>query len=125
MSYIDGFLLPVPTDKLYEYKKIAENAGKIWMEHGALAYVESIGDDMTPQSSSEPDFEFAKFPQAANANENETVVFSYIVYKSREDRDRVNAAVMADPRIKDCHDVPFDSKRMYYGGFKSLVEMKS
>ena len=116
MSYVDGFVLPVPTDKLAEYRKIARRAGKIWMEHGALAYTECVADDVKPGKST-------SFPQAVKLKEGETVVFSWIVYKSRRDRDRINKAVMSDPRLKmDPSTCPFDPKRMFYGGFKEIVK---
>jgi uncharacterized protein YbaA (DUF1428 family) len=118
MSYVDGFVIPLRKDKLDDYRVMAEKAGKIWMDHGALSYKECIGDDM--QS------EYTKgFPQIAGMKENETVIFAFIVYASREQRDEVNAKVMADPRIKESCDennMPFDPARMAYGGFKSIVE---
>lgn len=119
MSYVDGFLLPLPTTNIEEYRQMAEASGKIWMEHGALAFRECIADDMTAH-------EMVAFPDVIKTVENETVVFSYIVFKSREHRDEVNAKVMADPRIKNlCNsdNMPFDCKRMAYGGFKTLVEL--
>lgn len=117
MSYVDGFVLAVPKDNLDAYRKMASDAGVVWMEHGALAYVECIGDDV-------PYGELTSFPRAVQAKENEVVVFSWIVYESRETRDAVNAKVMADPRLKpDWDTMPFDAKRMIYGGFKSFVEL--
>ena len=116
MNYIDGFLLPLPKDKIEEYRKIAEAAGKIWIEHGALAFKECIADDMKTQ-------ECLSFPKVIASNENETVIFSFIIFKSREHRDEVNAKVMQDQRFKDqCNDMPFEMKRMAYGGFKSIVD---
>jgi uncharacterized protein YbaA (DUF1428 family) len=117
MTYVDGFVLPVPTDRIDEYKRIAETAAKVWREHGALEYRECVGDDMTPEFG-------VKFPQMAAAKPGETVVFAWIVYKSREHRDEVNAKVMQDPRMKESCDpdnLPFDCARMGYGGFKTIV----
>jgi Uncharacterized conserved protein len=114
--YIDGFVIPVPRKKLEEYRRIAKKAGKIWREHGALEYVETVGDDLKPRWG---------FPKLAKPRSGETVVFSWIAYKSRAHRDRVNAKVMKDPRLKPMMDpkaMPFDMKRMAYGGFKSIVE---
>jgi uncharacterized protein YbaA (DUF1428 family) len=119
MSYIDGFLLPLATGNIEKYRQMAEAAGKIWIEHGALAFRECIADDMAAQG-------MAAFPEVIKTNEGETVIFSYIVFKSREHRDEVNAKVMADPRIKslcDPDNPPFDFSRMAYGGFKTLVEL--
>lgn len=119
MSYVDGFVVPVPTKNLAAYKKMAHKAGKLWREHGALAYLECAGDDVKPGKHT-------SFPQSVKLKPDEVVVFSYIVYKSKRDRDRINKAVMADPRIKSMMDpsaMPFDGKRMIYGGFKSIVEL--
>jgi len=113
MSYVDGFVLAVPKAKLDDYKKLANLAGPIWMEHGALAYVECIGDDV-------PYGKLTSFPRAVMATEDEVVVFSWIVYRDRESRDAINARVMADPRLKGS-DMPFDGKRMIYGGFTMLL----
>ena len=116
MTYVDGFLLPIPADKKDEYRKMAETAGKIWIEHGALSYKECIGDDVAI-----PDM--VQFPKVIGANDNEVTVFAFIVFKSREHRDEVNAIVMADPRLKmEIQDMPFDMKRMAYGGFKTVVD---
>jgi len=118
-KYIDGFVLPVPKDKLETYRDIAEKAGQIWKEHGALEYIECVGDDLEVK-------EMLSFPKLANANPDETVVFSWIVYESREHRDEVNKKVMADPRLQEMcgpDKAPFDCKRMAYGGFKSIVEV--
>jgi uncharacterized protein YbaA (DUF1428 family) len=116
--YIDGFVIPVPKKKIAAYRRIAQKAGKIWRELGALDYKECVGDDL--------DAEFAlPFPKGIKTKPGETVVFSYIVYKSRAHRDAVNAKVMKDPRIAsmcDPKDMPFDCKRMLYGGFKTIVE---
>ncbi len=116
-SYVDGFVVPVPTAKLDAYREIAEKAGKIWMEYGALQYVECVADDVKPGK-------VTSFPQSVQAKDDETVVFAWIVYPSREDRDRINAKVMEDPRLKDMDPstMPFDGMRMFWGGFKKLVE---
>ena len=117
MSYVDGFVLAVPKQKLDAYKEMARKAGAIWMEHGALAFVECVGDDV-------PYGELTSFPRAVQATEDEVVVFSWILYKSREDRDTINAKVMADPRLpKDMSEMPFDGKRMIYGGFRPFLEL--
>ena len=117
MKYVDGFLLPVPKKKLQAYRRMAQQAGKVWREHGALDYMECVGDDLNNKWG-------VKFPKVAKLKPGETVVFSYIVYKSRAHRDRVNAKVMKDKRITDSMNkaMPFDVKRMAYGGFKTLVE---
>jgi len=115
MSYVDGFVLAVPKQRIEEYKAIARKAGEIWKEYGALAYVECVADDV-------PNGEVTSFPRAVQATEDETVVFAWILYESREQRDAINAKVMADPRLKmDAADMPFDAKRMIYGGFTSVV----
>jgi uncharacterized protein YbaA (DUF1428 family) len=116
--YVDGFLIPMPKKSVPAYRKLAKKAGKVWRELGALEYRECVGDDM-PKDCGIP------FPKAATAKTGETVVFSWIVYKSRAHRDRVNAKVMKDPRIAKMMEgkgMPFDIKRMSYGGFKVLVE---
>jgi len=118
MSYVDGFLLAVPKKKLSAYRRIAAKAGKIWMEYGALGYVESVAEDVKPGK-------LTSFPQSVKLKAGETVVFSYIVFKSRKDRDRINKKVMKDPRLADMMNpqaMPFDVKRMVYGGFKVIVE---
>ena len=117
MAYVDGFVLPLPKSNIEAYRKIATEAGGIWREHGALEYRECIADDVKPGK-------LTSFPQSVNLEDGETVVFAYIVYNSREHRDEVNAKVMADPRIAnmDPADMPFDGKRMVYGGFDTLVE---
>ncbi len=115
--YVDGFVLPVPTANLDAYRKLAELAGSVWKEHGALAYWECVGDDVQPGK-------LTSFPQAVQLKDDETVVFSWIVYASREDRDRINALVMKDPRLQDEDAMKlFDGKRMFWGGFKGLVEL--
>ena len=118
MSYVDGFVLVVPKKKIAIYKKMATRAGKVWRDHGALDYRECVGDDLKVKMG-------LPFPKLAKTKPGETVVFSYIVYKSRAHRDAVNKKVMADPRLKDMMDpkgMPFDAKRMIYGGFKVLVQ---
>ena len=117
-KYVDGFVLPIAKDKVEEYRGVAEKAGAIWKKHGALEYIEAVGDDLEIA-------EMLSFHKIAGAAEYETVIFAWIVYESREERDRINAAVMEDPRMKEdmenCKDI-FDYKRMAYGGFKALVE---
>lgn len=117
MTYVDGFLVPVPEDRLEDYRAMAEKAGKVWMEHGALAFHECAGDDV-------PDGKTTDFKRSVKLKDGETVVFAWIVYASREHRDEVNKKVMADPRIaedmKD-KDIPFDARRMIYGGFREIV----
>ena len=120
MRYVDGFVVPVPVNKLAAYRRMAQKAGKVWMEHGALEYVECIADDVKPGKRT-------SFPQSVKLKPDEVVVFSYIVYKSRAQRDRIMAKVMKDPRLADMMDpksMPFDAKRMFYGGFKTLVELR-
>jgi uncharacterized protein YbaA (DUF1428 family) len=117
--YVDGFVVPVPTDKLDAYRRISRKAGKIWREYGALEYIECVADDVKPGK-------LTSFPQSVKLKANETVVFSWIVYTSRKQRDSVNAKVMADPRLAEMMDpktMPFDGKRMFWGGFKTLVEL--
>ena len=117
--YVDGFVIPIPKDKLDTYKRIAEKAGALWKEHGALEYWECLADDLDCK-------DMVPFTKAAGTREGETVVFSWILFESREHRDKVNAAVMADPRIKEMMDMgtePFDCKRMVYGGFRKLVQL--
>jgi uncharacterized protein YbaA (DUF1428 family) len=117
--YVDGFVVPVPTGKLSAYRAMARKAGKIWKEYGALEYVECVGDDVKPGK-------VTSFPQAVKLKPDETVVFSWIVYKSRAHRDSVNAKVMKDSRLAPMMDpksMPFDGKRMFWGGFKTLLEL--
>jgi uncharacterized protein YbaA (DUF1428 family) len=117
MTYIDGFILPVPEKNLEAYKQMAETAGKVWMDRGALAYVEAVADDV-------PEGKVTDFHRAVKREEGETVVFSYVVYRSREHRDEVMKKVMEDPRLKmDPKSMPFDGMRMFWGGFKTIVEM--
>ncbi len=117
MAYVDGFVLPVPKKKIEAYRRMARLAGKVWREHGALDYREYVADDVKPGK-------WTSFPQSVKLKPGETVVFAYIVYKSRTQRDRINAKVMKDPRLASMMDpkaMPFDGKRMFWGGFKSLV----
>lgn len=115
--YVDGFVLPVQKDKVEAYRKLAQDACVVWKEYGALAYFEGLADDVQPGK-------LTSFPQAVQLKDDEVVVFSWIVYRSREHRDEVNAKVMADPRIAglDMKSMPFDGQRMFWGGFSSLVE---
>jgi uncharacterized protein YbaA (DUF1428 family) len=118
MRYVDGYVLPVPRKNLQAYRRMAQKAGKVWREHGALDYKECAGDDLNTKMG-------VPFPRQMKVKPGEVVVFAYIVFKSRPHRDRVNAKVMKDPRIKDMGDqkaMPFDVKRMVYGGFKVLVD---
>ncbi|GGF47842.1 RNA signal recognition particle [Aliidongia dinghuensis] len=116
MSYVDGFVVPVPKQNIEAYKAMSRRASEVWMEHGALAFVECIGDDV-------PYGQLTSFPRAVQATEDEVVVFSWITYRSRAERDAINAKVMADPRLKDMQtDMPFDGKRMIYGGFETFLE---
>lgn len=119
MSYVDGFVLPVPKKNVQAYRRMAQKAGKVWREHGALEYIECVADDVKPGKHT-------SFPQSVKLKPNETVLFAYIVYKSRAHRDRVNAKVMKDPRLASMMDpkaMPFDAKRMFWGGFKVLVDV--
>jgi uncharacterized protein YbaA (DUF1428 family) len=117
MSYADGFVLPVPKKSLDAYKKMARKAGKIWREHGALEYVECVEEDVKPGK-------WTSFPQSVKLKAGEVVVFAWVVYKSRKDRDRVMKKVMSDPRLKmDAKNMPFDGKRMFWGGFKPFIEL--
>ena len=117
--YVDGFVVPVPLKNLDAYRRMARQAGKVWMEYGALEYMECVADDVKPGKHT-------SFPQSVKLKAGETVVFSWIVYKSRKQRDSVNAKVMKDPRLAKMMDpkkMPFDGKRMFWGGFKGLVEL--
>lgn len=116
--YYDGFVLPIPKKNLDAYKKMARLAAKVWRDHGALEYVEAVADDVKAGK-------LTSFPQSVKAKRNEVVVFAYIVYKSRKDRDRVLKKVMADKRLAPMMDpkkLPFDGMRMFWGGFKGIVE---
>jgi uncharacterized protein YbaA (DUF1428 family) len=117
-KYVDGFVLPLPKKNVDLYRQFSEKAGKIWREHGALEYIECIGDDVKLGK-------VTSFPQAVKLEPDETVVFAWIVYESREHRDRVNAAVMADPRMADMDPktMPFDGMRMFWGGFEVLIAL--
>ncbi|MDX8447808.1 DUF1428 domain-containing protein [Mesorhizobium captivum] len=117
MSYVDGFVLAVPKANLEDYKKMATQAGAIWKEYGALAYVECIGDDV-------PYGEITSFPRAVQAKDDEVVVFAWVVYENRQSRDAVMAMIMADERLKaDWPTMPFDGKRMIFGGFQPFIEL--
>lgn len=119
MAYVDGFVLAVPKKKIEAYRSLARKAGKIWREYGAVAYMECVADDVKPGK-------LTSFPQSVKLKPGETVVFAYIVYKSRAQRDRVNKKVMKDPRLSEMGDIasmPFDAKRMIYGGFKTIVSL--
>jgi uncharacterized protein YbaA (DUF1428 family) len=119
MSYVDGFLVPVPKKKVADYRRMAAKAGKIWREHGALEFRECIADDVTWGKRT-------SFPRSVKQKNGETVFFSYIVYKSRADRDRINAKVMKDKRLAKMMDpkaMPFDGKRMIWGGFKTVIDL--
>ncbi len=119
-KYVDGFVLPIRKDRLNEYRELAENAGQIWKEYGALEYIECAGDGLHVQQTP-----CLAFPKMASATDEETVVFAWIVYESREHRDEVNGKVMADPRMKNACESGqhlFDPARMAYGGFKTIVE---
>lgn len=116
MAYVDGFVVPVPKDKLDAYKALAAKASEVWMEHGALSYVECVGDDV-------PYGEQTSFPRAVQATDDEVVIFSWVTYKDRASRDAVMAKVMADERLKaDMASMPFDGKRMIFGGFQAFIE---
>jgi uncharacterized protein YbaA (DUF1428 family) len=119
MKYVDGYVLPVPKKNLAAYRRMAEKAGKVWREHGALEFRECIGDDLKTKK-------IKSFPSLVKPKPGETVVFSWTVFKSRAHRDAVNAKVMKDPRLAkmmDMKSMPFDSKRMAYGGFSVMVDV--
>ena len=116
--YVDGYVVPVPRKKLDAYRRMSQAAGKVWRDHGALEYIECVADDVKAGKHT-------SFPQSVKLKKGETVIFAYIVYKSRAQRDRVNAKVMKDPRLASMMDpkkMPFDAKRMFWGGFKTLVD---
>ena len=116
--YVDGFVMPVPKRKIEAYRRIAAKACKVWLDHGALDYAEAVADDVKPGK-------WTSFPRSVKLKKGETVVFAYIVYKSRKHRDRVNVKVMNDKRLANMMDpkkMPFDMKRMIFGGFKTIVE---
>lgn len=117
--YVDGFVVPVPKAKVAAYRRLARQAGKVWMEYGALAYTECVADDVKPGK-------LTSFPQAVQLKDDEVVVFAWIVYPSRKSRDAINKKVMADPRLEkmmDPKNPPFDGKRMFWGGFESFVDL--
>jgi uncharacterized protein YbaA (DUF1428 family) len=119
MPYVDGYVVPVPKKKLQDYRRMARKAGKIWREHGALQVRECAADDVKPGKTT-------SFPQSVKLKPGETVIFSYIVFKTKGDRDRINAKVMKDKRLASMMDpkaMPFDAKRMFWGGFKSIVDL--
>ena len=119
MPYVDGFIVPVPKKNLAAYKKMAAKAGKIWMEFGALEFKECIADDVKVGK-------LTSFPRSVKLKPGEVVVFSYIVYKNRAARDKINKKVMEDPRLKDMmagKEMPFDGKRMIYGGFEVMLAL--
>ena len=115
--YVDGYVVPVPLDKLEEYRRLAQDSAKVWREHGALEYCEWVADDVKPGK-------VTSFPQSVNLQPGETVVFSFITFRSREHRDQVNELAMKDPRFAnmDPKAMPFDSQRMFFGGFTLLAE---
>ena len=116
--YVDGFVIPVPKRNIEAYRRMAQEAAKVWMEYGAWEYRECVGDDLNIKMC-------LSFPRGIKSKPSETIVFSWITYKSRAHRDRVNAKVMKDPRLAEMmkgSDMPFDGKRMMYGGFKTIVE---
>ncbi len=119
MPYVDGYVVPVPKKKLAAYRALARKAGKLWKEHGALEYVECVADDVKTGK-------YTSFPQSVKLKPSEMVIFAYVVYKSRAHRNSVNKKVMKDPRMqKMCNpkSMPFDGKRMFWGGFKSIVNL--
>jgi uncharacterized protein YbaA (DUF1428 family) len=119
MSYVEGFVVPVPKSKLAAYRRMATAAGRIWREHGALEYVECVGDDVNPGK-------VTSFPQAVQLKKTEVVVFSWIVYRNKTARDRIMKKVMNDPRLAHMMDpkkLPFDGMRMFWGGFKPIVRL--
>ena len=122
-KYVDGFVLPVPKKNIARYRRMAQAMAKLTKKYGALEYVEGVGEDLNPKMMG---MKFQKFPQLAKTKPGETVVFSFITYKSRAHRDQVNARIMKDPMMNDPkmkdQPMPFDMKRMAYGGFKAIVE---
>lgn len=118
MHYVDGYVVPVPKKELSDYRRMAEKAKKVWLEHGALDYVEAAADDVKKGKRT-------SFPRSVKLKAGETVVFAYVVYKSRAHRDAVNKKVMKDPRLSQMCDpkkMPFDARRMFWGGFKMIVQ---
>ncbi len=119
MSYVDGFVVPVPQKNLAAYRRMARRAGTVWRELGALEYIECVGDDVQPGKRT-------SFPQAVKLKEGEVVVLSWIIYSSKRDRNRITKKAMADPRLAammDTKTLPFDGRRMFFGGFKILVDL--
>ncbi|RYD35867.1 MAG: DUF1428 domain-containing protein [Verrucomicrobiaceae bacterium] len=117
-TYVDGFVIPVPKDKIEQYREMSQKASAVWKEYGALEYYECVGDDMEIEN-------MVPFPKIADAGPDDVVVFAWIMYRSREHRDEVNSKVIADPRMNemmDCSNPPFDCKKMAYGGFKVIVK---
>lgn len=121
-KYVDGYVLPVPKDKLDKYTKMAQDGGNLWVKCGALYYFECLGDDLTPEMGG---MKVRQFPELLNLADDEVVIFAFVVYESREHRDEVNAKVMEgmDDKYKDC-EMPFDASKMVYGGFKSIVSIE-
>jgi uncharacterized protein YbaA (DUF1428 family) len=120
VRYVDGYVVPVPKKNVAAYRRMAQKAGKVWRDHGALEFVECVADDVKSGKHT-------SFPQSVKLKPSETVVFSWIVFKSRAQRDRVNAKVKKDPRLANMMDpkaMPFDSKRMVFGGFRMLVDLR-
>jgi uncharacterized protein YbaA (DUF1428 family) len=119
MAYVDGYVVPVPRKNLGAYRRMARKAGKVWRDHGALQFMECAADDVKPGK-------WTSFPQAVKMKPDETVLFSWIVFKNRAARDRINAKVMKDPRLSKMMDpkkLPFDGRRMFWGGFKPIVAL--
>jgi uncharacterized protein YbaA (DUF1428 family) len=117
-KYVDGYVLPVPKKNLEAYRRMAQQAGEVWREYGALEYIECVADDVKPGK-------VTSFPQSVNLKDDETVVIGYVVFESREARDRINEQVMKDPRIanQDPKSMPFDGMRMFWGGFLPIVQL--
>jgi|SRR5437868_11186359 len=117
MAYVDGFIVAVPKKNMPQYRKMAKRAGKVWREHGALSYVECVADDV-------PMGKVTSFPRSVKQKPSETVIFSWVTYKSRAERNRIVKKVMADPRLQmDNKNLPFDGKRLIYGGFKVFLDI--
>lgn len=123
MRYVDGFVLVIPKENLAAYKKMAAGGGKLWKKHGALEYVEAVGDDMEPDMPDMGGMKILTFPKLTKLKDDEVPVFSFVIYKSRAHRDRVNAKVMKEMEGKEPPEMPFDMKRMAYGGFRAIVDM--
>lgn len=123
MAYIDGFVIKIKKNKLQEYRKMAQKAGKIWKKYGALQYIEAIGDDMNPNMG---EYKILTFPKLTKSTSQDKVIFSFIVYRSKEHRNTVNKKVMKDPFMNDPKwkdkPMPFEMKNMAYGGFRAIVE---